>query len=220
MPVMIALGVAGLASSMAGGIMGAQGKASSMKAQAMQAEINRKWDEFGKELDLGRQRGQMGLAEFDRLFANQTIERDSLASQLAQGRAAQEQYEYASAQFSRSYRQMRAATEASMASRGAARGGTAEAIAKQMEMDASSDQLRIKANFNNQMDMFETQRNQQLSKRNLRQTTAPPQYIPSTPVPMPNTSGMVAGATLSGLGGMLGGLAGMKDGSGNSIWGE
>lgn len=216
MPVMIALGVAGLAASVGGGVMGAKGQANSAKSQAMQAEINRQWQEFNKELNLEIQRGQMGVNEMDRLYQNKRAIGQSYENQLAQERAAREQFQYATQQFSRNYRQNSEAMSASMASRGTGRGGTADAIKNQQFMNAASDQLRMVGNLENQLDMFENQRNQQMSQLNARSADRPPAYIPSTPIPMPNTGGMIAAAALSSGGAALGGMAGMFAGGGTS----
>lgn len=209
MPVMIALGVAGLASSIGGSVMGAQGAASSAEAQAMQAEINRQWQEFEKDMNREIQRGQMGIAEMDRLYKNRRTIGQSFENELAQSRAAREQFQYSTQQFSRNYRQNSEAMAASAGSRGVGRGGTAQAIQNQMRLNTSSDQLRMVTNLENQMDMFENQRAQQLGQLNARSADRPPAYIPSTPIPMPNTSGMVLGAALSGLGQGLGAFGGM-----------
>ncbi len=212
MGAMIALGVAGLAASVGGGVMGAMGQASSAKAQAAQAEINRKWQEFEKQMNQEIQRGQMGVSEMDRLYQNKKMVGTSFEAKLAQDRAAREQFEYATSQFSRNYRQQQGAISASAGSRGAGRGGTADAIANQLKTNSVSDQMRIKSNLENQLDMFENNRNQQLGQLNARSVDMPPTYIPSTPIPTPNTDGMVMGAMLSGLGSGLGGLAGMMSG--------
>jgi len=213
MAVMIGLGIAGLAASVGGGVMGAEASASSAKAQAMQAEINRKWQEFEKEMNQEMQRGQLGIAEMDRLYQNKKVTGTSFENQLAQSRAAREQFQYATNQFSRNYSQTKAAVTSSSGGRGMGRGGTADALANQQRINASSDQLRIQANLDNQLDGFENARNQQLGQLNARAANMPPQYIPSTPIPMPNTDGMVLGAALSGLGSGLGGLAGMFSGA-------
>ena len=212
MPAVI-LGIAGLAASVGGGVMGAQGSASSAKAQAAQAEINRQWQEFEKEWGNQQQRGQMGLAEMDRLLVNTKIEDESLANMLSSQRAARDAFEYSTNQFSRNYRQTKAALTAGSASRGMARGGTADALKNQMAINTASDQIRIKQNFNNQMDMFENKRNQELSQRNLRPSTQPPTYMPSAPIPMPDTSGMMTGAMLGAIGQGLGGAAGIYAGT-------
>ena len=105
---------------------------------------------------------------------------------------------------------------ASATSRGVGRGGTADAIANQQRINTASDQLRMVSNLENQMDMFENQRNQQLGQLNARSADRPPAYIPSTPIPMPNTSGMIMGAALSGIGAGLGAFGGMIAGGGGS----
>ncbi len=220
MGAMIALGVAGLAASVGGGIMGAQGQASQAKAQAAQAEINRKWQEFEKEMNQEIQRGQMGVSEMDRLYQNKKMIGTSFEAKLAQDRAAREQFEYATSQFSRNYQQQQGAIRASAGSRGAGRGGTADALANQLKTNSISDQLRIQTNMENQFDMFENKRNQQLGQINARSADVPPTYIPSTPIPTPNMSGMVLGAALSGLGNGLGGLAGMMSGLNSPEGGE
>ncbi len=212
MPAVI-LGIAGLAASVGGGVMGAQGSANSAKAQATQGEVNRKWQEFEKEWANQQQRGQMGIAEMDRLLINSKIEDESLANMLSSQRAARDAFEYSTNQFSRNYRQTKAALTAGSASRGMARGGTADALKNQMAINTASDQIRIKQNFNNQMDMFENKRNQELSQRNLRPSTEPPMYMPSAPIPMPDTSGMMTGAILGAIGQGLGGAAGIAAGT-------
>lgn len=212
MGAMIALGVAGLAASVGGSVMGAMGQASNAKAQAMQAEVNRQWQEFEKQSNLIAQRGKMGIAEMDRLYRNEKLMGESFENLLAQNRAAREQFEYSTNQYSRNFRQNEAAFQVSAGSRGAGRGGTADAIKNMSRENSASDQLRIKANFENQLDMFENQRNQQLGQLNARSADKPPMYIPSAPIPMPNTDGMVLGAALSGLGAGLGGVAGMMSG--------
>jgi len=211
MPAFI-IGAIGLAASIGGGVMGAQGQASSAKAQAQQAEINRQWQEFEKQMNLGIARGKMGIAEMDRLYRNKKIIGQSREMQLAQQRAAREQYQYTTQQFSRNFRQSADLAKSSMQSRGIGRGGTAAAISNQQIINAASDQLRMQTNFENQMDMFANQRNQALSQINARTADAPPMYIPSTPIPMPNTQGMVLGAALSGLGQGLGAFGGVLAG--------
>lgn len=212
MGAMIALGVAGLAASVGGGVMGAMGSASSAKAQAAQAQVNRKWQEFEKEMNLEIQRGQMGVSEMDRLYQNNKMIGTSYETMLAESRAARDQFQYATNQFSRNYSQQKAALSSSSGSRGMGRGGTADALANQLKANTTSDQLRIQSNLNNQLDMFENKRNQQMGQLNARSVDKPPSYLPSTPIPMPNTDGMVMGAMLSGLGQGLGGVSGMMSG--------
>lgn len=212
MGAMIALGVAGLAASVGGGVMGAMGSASSAKAQAAQAEMNRKWQEFEKQMNVEIQRGQMGVNEMDRLYQNKKVTGSSYETMLAESRAARDQFQYASNQFSRNYSQQKAALTSSSGSRGMGRGGTADALSNQIKANTTTDQIRIQSNLENQLDMFENKRNQQLGQLNARSADRPPSYMPSSPVPMPNTDGMVMGAMLSGLGGALGGVSGMMSG--------
>ena len=211
MPVII--GAIGLAASIGGGVMGSMGQAASAKAQARQQEINLKWQEFEKQMNLEIQRGQMGIAEMDRLYKNKRAIGGSQETMLAENRAAREQFQYATNQFSRNYRQNSAAITASTGSRGVGRGGTADALANQLRTNTSDDQLRMVTNLENQLDMFENKRNQQLGQINARSADKPPMYFPSTPIPEPNTSGMVLGSILGGLGAGIGGMAGAFSGA-------
>ena len=203
--------IAGIALSAGGMVSGAMGQRASAKAQYEQAKINQQWSEFEKQMSLTQQRGAMGLQEFDRLFGNAMLEKESLQQQVYGQRAYREQSRYNAQQILRGYRQAMAKQTSSMASRGAGRGGTADAIERQANEDMKNDFVRIRTNDTNQLAMFENQRNQMLKQRNMRPTNQPPTYIPATPVQSPNTSGMVAGALMGALGQGIGGLAGMFD---------
>lgn len=205
----VALGVASLAMGVMGSVSSAQGAANSAQAQYEQQRINQQWSEFEKQMSLTQQRGAMGLAEFDRLFGNQTLERESLEQQVYGQRAYRQQSQYNTQQLIRASRQAQAKQSASVASRGMARGGTAEAIARQADADFKNDLARLRVNDTNQLAAFENQRNQMLKQRNMRPTNQPPTYIPSTPVQPPNTSGMMTGALLGATAQGLGGLAGI-----------
>jgi len=204
----IALGIASLAMGAAGSMSSAQGAANSAQAQYMQQKINQQWSEFEKQMQLTQQRGAMGLAEFDRLFGNAVLEKESLAQQVYGQRAYREQSQYNTQQLVRASRQAQAKQGSSIASRGMARGGTADAIARQADADFANDLARIRVNDKNQLAAFENQRNQMLKGRNMRPTNQPPTYLPATPVQPPNTSGMMAGALMGSLASGLGGLAG------------
>ena len=204
----VALGVAGLAASIGGSMMGAQASATGSKAAYEQQRINQQWTEFEKQMSLTQQRGAMGLQEFDRLFGNQTLERESLEQQIYGQRAYREQSQYAAQQMVRSSRQAQAAQNSSISSRGMARGGSADAIRRQSEADFTNDLARMRVNDTNQLAAFGNQRNQMLKQRNMRPTNQPPTYIPATPIQPPNTSGMMMAAVLGGLGQGLGAVGG------------
>ena len=201
--------LAGLALGAASSVMGAAAQGQQQKAQAAQAEINRQLAEFEKQYNLEQQRGQMGLAEMQRILRQGQGQKESLAAMLQQKRASREQEEYASNQFSRNFRQQKARAEMSMASRGASRGGTADAIAAQLDRDAAADSARIRVNFQNQRDSFTNKRNAAMAELFSGPATAkPPTYFPSTPIPMPDTSGSQIAAALGGLGSVIGAYAG------------
>lgn len=201
--------IAGIGLSAAGMVSGAMSQAAQAEAQYEANRINQEWTEFEKEMSLTQQRGAMSLAEFDRLFGNAMLEKESLQQQVYGQRAYREQSRYNAQQINRAFRQASATRSSSMASRGAGRGGTADAISRQAERDQLNDRARIRVNDDNQLAAYENQRNQMLKKRNMRPSNQPPTYIPATPVQPPNTSGMVAGALLGALGQGIGGLAGM-----------
>ncbi len=208
MPVAIGLGVASLAAGLAGSAAQAAGQAATTEAGYQQAKINQQWQEFEKQMSLTQQRGAMGLQEFDRLFGNQTLERESLEQQIYGQRAYREQSQYNTSQMVRAARQATARQQGSLTSRGVGRGGTAEAIQRQAENDMANDLVRLRTNDMNQLAQFENQRNQMLKQRNMRPTNQPPTYIPATPVQQPSTSGMMMGALLGATAQGLGGLAG------------
>ena len=217
MPVAIGLGVASLAAGLAGSAASAAGQAATTEAGYQQAKINQQWQEFEKQMSLTQQRGAMGLQEFDRLFGNQTLERESLEQQIYGQRAYREQSQYNTSQMVRAARQATARQQGSMSSRGVGRGGTADAIQRQAENDMANDLARLRTNDMNQLAQFENQRNQMLKQRNMRPTNQPPTYIPATPVQQPDTSGMMMGAllgaTAQGLGGLAGAFGGMQSSS-------
>ena len=213
MAVAIGLGVAGLATSMISGIAGAQSAASNAEAQAMQAQINRQWSEFQNQYGIIQARGQAGLTELQRLTNNANIERDSLRMLLNNKAAVRDAEAYTISQYQRQSRSVMATQESSLASRGFARGGTSEAIQRQAAVDSKNDLIRIQSNADAQISQYTNQRNQQLAQRNLMKTSGPGGYIPSTPIAMPDTSGMMTGALLGAIGQGLGGVAGMFAGS-------
>ena len=206
--VSIGLGVASLAAGLAGSAASAAGQAATTEAGYQQAKINQQWQEFEKQMSLTQQRGAMGLQEFDRLFGNQMLERESLEQQIYGQRAYREQSQYNMNQLIRANRTAMARQQGSLTSRGAGRGGTADAIARQAENDFQNDLVRLRVNDRNQLAQFENQRNQMLKQRNMRPTNQPPTYIPATPVQQPDTSGMMMGALLGATAQGLGGLAG------------
>lgn len=210
MPVTVAL--IGLAASVGGGIVSAQGQQSANVAQATQAEINRKWTEFEKQMNLEIERGKMGITEMDRLYRNQKLISMSREQELFKRRAAQEAFEYQSTQYSRSYRDAAATMTASLESRGSTRGGTAAALKNQLIENANADQFRMVKNLYNSFDQFANERQQTLSQLNARTGDMPPMYLPSAPIPVPANNGAVLGAALSGLGQGLGALAGARAG--------
>ena len=201
--------IAGLALSVGGTVSGAMGQRQSTRAQYEQAKINQDWSEFEKQMSLTQQRGAMGLQEFDRLFGNAMLEKESLEQQVYGQRAYRDQQQYQLNQMVRSARQTQAKQTSTMASRGAGRGGTAEAIQRQAQNDLNNDWARMRVNEEQQLKMFANQRNQMLKQRNMRPSNQPPTYIPATPVQSPNTNGMMAGALMGALGQGLGGMAGM-----------
>lgn len=204
----VVIGAIGLAASIGGSMMSAQGSAQSAKAQYEQQRINQQWAEFEKQMQLTQQRGAMGLQEFDRLFGNAMLERESLEQQVFASRAYRDQSQYNTSQLVRASRQAQARQNSTMASRGMGRGGTSEAIKNQARTDMMNDLGRIRVNDTYQLAAIENQRNQMLKQRNMRPTNQPPTYIPATPVQPPNTSGMLMGAMLGGLASGIGGLAG------------
>lgn len=218
MGIAAALGVASLAMGVAGSASSASASKSAAQAQYMQQEINRKWQEFDKEMELTRQRGVMGLKEFDRLFANALIERESLETYVNSKEALTRQQQYQFMQVYRQQQTMRRKQQMSMASRGMGRGGTADAIAAQTEADFQSDMVRMRNNNQASLGALKNQRNQALRQRNMRPTDQPPTYIPSTPIPPPNTAAM-DGAILGAVAQGLGGLAGVAAGGGFNFGG-
>ena len=212
MAVAIGLGIASMAAGMAGSAASAAGQAATTEAGYQQAKINQQWQEFEKQMSLTQQRGAMGLQEFDRLFGNQMLERESLEQQIYGQRAYREQAQYNTNQLIRANRTAMARQQGSLTSRGMGRGGTAEAIASQAENDFQNDLVRLRVNDRNQLAQFENQRNQMLKQRNMRPTNQPPTYIPATPVQKPDTSGMMMGALLGATAQGLGGLAGVFGG--------
>lgn len=208
MPVGIGLGIASLVAGVGGSVAGAAGQAASTRAGYEQARINQEWQEFEKQMSLTQQRGVMGLQEFDRLFGNQTLERESLEQMVYGQRAYRQQSQYNINQMVRAARQTEARQQGTLTSRGAGRGGTADAIKRQAENDFNNDWARIRVNDESQLAQFENQRNQMLKQRNMRPTNQPPTYIPATPVQQPDTSGMMMGALLGATAQGLGGLAG------------
>ena len=206
----VALGVASLVMGAAGAASSAQGQATGARAQYEQQRINQQWSEFEKQLALSQQRGTMGLQEFDRLFGNAILERESLQQQILGQRAYRDQSQYQTQQLVRNFRETMAKQSGSLASRGIGRGGSAEAIKRQTQMNMLNDHSRIRINDEYQLAAFENQRNEVLKKRNLRPTNQPPTYIPATPVQMPNTDGLMAGALLGAVAQGLGGLAGAE----------
>lgn len=209
MAVAIALGIGSLVMGAAGAASSAQGQAVGAEAQFTQQQINQQWSEFEKQLALTQQRGIMGLKEFDRLFGNAVLERESLQQQILGQRAYRDQSQYKTQQLIRNYRETMAKQSGSLGSRGVGRGGSADAIQRQTQMNMLNDHSRIRINDEYQLAAFENQRNEILKKRNLRPTNQPPTYIPATPVQPPNTSGMVTGALIGSIAQGLGGIAGV-----------
>lgn len=216
MAVAIGLGIASMAAGMAGSAAQAAGQAATTEAGYQQARINQQWQEFEKQMSLTQQRGAMGLQEFDRLFGNQMLERESLEQQIYGQRAYRQQSQYNINQMVRAARQTEARQQGTLTSRGAGRGGTADAIKRQAENDFNNDWARIRVNDESQLAQFENQRNQMLKQRNMRPTNQPPTYIPATPVQQPDTSGMMMGALLGATAQGLGGLAGAFGGAQSS----
>lgn len=208
MAVAIGLGIASMAVGMAGSASQAAGQAATTEAGYQQAKINQEWQEFEKQMSLTQQRGAMSLKEFDRLFGNQVLERESLEQQIYGQRAYRQQSQYNTSQMVRASRQAMARQQGTLTSRGVGRGGTADAIRRQSENDLMNDLARLQVNDVNQMAQFKNQRNQMLKQRNMRPTDQPPTYIPATPVQKPDTSGMMAGALLGAAAQGLGGIAG------------
>jgi hypothetical protein len=203
--------VASLALGGAGMVSGAMGQAAQSRAQYEQARINQQWSEFEKQLNIERQRGAMGLQEFDRLMGNANLERETLEAQIFGRRNIIDQSQYQTEQLLRASRQAQARQQSSLTSRGAGRGGTAQAIQNQTETDVMNDLARIRTNELNSLEQLEAQRNRQLQQRNMRPATQPPTYIPATPVQSPNTNGMLAGALLGAMGQTIGGFAGWQN---------
>lgn len=214
MAVAIGLGIASLAAGVAGTMSSASSAASNAQAQAAQAEINRKWQEWERELNTINMRGDAALAEFNRLYNNSVIERESLEVLMAQKAASRAAEAYEVNQFVRQSRQLNARQQSSLASRGMGRGGTADAIKRQADSDFWNDLIRIEANYDNQRSMYDNQRNQALKQRNMMTTKMPATYIPSVPIPQPDTSGMMSGAIMSSIGQIAGGAAGIYAGMG------
>ena len=212
MPVAIGLGVASLATGIVGGISGAASQANAAQAQYEQNRINQQWSEFEKQMSITQQRGAMGLAEFDRLMANSTLERETLEQSMYSKAFLREQREYDMSQFYRQSQQIKGQQASAIASRGMSRGGTADAIQNQTEVDTANDLARMSSNYDAQLSAIDNQRNQALRQRNLRPSNQPPTYIPATPVQRPDTSGMMTGAILGSLASGLGGLAGIYGG--------
>tara|TARA_B110000008_G_scaffold231721_1_gene235004 strand:+ start:810 stop:1532 length:723 start_codon:yes stop_codon:yes gene_type:complete len=201
--------LAGLALGAVGSIMGSAAQGAQAKAQAAQAEMNRQLQEFEKQYNLEQQRGAMGLAEMQKILSQGQGQKESLAAMLAQKRASRDQEQYASNQFSRSFRQNKARAQMTMTSRGTGRGGTADAVQSQLDRDAAADSGRIRVNFSNQRDSFENSRNAAMQSLFSGGATAkPPTYFPSSPIPMPDTSGQLMGSILSSIGGVVGGAMG------------
>ena len=137
MAVAIGLGIASMAAGMAGSAAQAAGQAATTEAGYQQAKINQQWQEFEKQMSLTQQRGAMGLQEFDRLFGNQTLERESLEQQIYGQRAYREQSQYnTSSDGSSSSSGRRPGSKGpSRPAERAGRGGTADAIQRQAEND-------------------------------------------------------------------------------------
>ena len=206
----MAIMIAGLALGAAGSIMGQAAQGQQQEAAAAQAEMNRQMQEFETQYNIGQQRGTMGLSEMQKILGQQQGQKQSLEMMLNQKRASREQEQYASNQFSRSFRQNKARAENSMFSRGAGRGGTADAVQNMLSVDAASDSARIRQNFAAQRDGFTNQRNTYMAKLfSAPSTPKPPTYFPSTPIPMPDTSGAMAATVLSSMGSLVGGIGGV-----------
>lgn len=210
----MAIMIAGLALGAVGSVMGSAAQGQQQKAQAAQAEMNRQLQEFEKQYNLEQQRGQMGLAEMQKILRQSKGQKQSLQVLMNEMRASREAEEYASNQFSRSFKQNVARADMSMTSRGAGRGGTADALRKQLDRDAAADAGRIRQNFQNQRDGFVNKRNAAMEQLfSGPATPKPPTYFPSTPIPMPDNSGAMTAAVLGGLGSVVGGMAGRYGGS-------
>ena len=207
----MAIMIAGLAIGAVGSIAGAAGKANAAKAQASQAEVNRRWQEYETQYNLNQQRGAMGLSEMQRILGQNQFQRDSMGQLVAQRRAVNDATNYANTQYNRQFRSAKANVTMSMNSRGSGRGGTADALQAQLNHTAAQDSLRIKQNGQNQIDALASQRNAQLMQIfGKPQPPKPPTYFPSSPIPMPDTSGMMMGAVLGSIGGAIGSYAGAQ----------
>lgn len=206
----MAIMIAGLAIGAVGSIASAAGQASAAKAQAGQAEVNRRWQEYETQYNLEQQRGAMGLSEMQRILGQNQFQRSSMEQAVAQRRAIREQTEYANTQFNRQIRSARASANMAAASRGTSRGGTADALERQMDRVSAEDSIRIQQNGQNQIDAIMSRRNAELMNIfGKPQPPKPPTYFPSTPIPQPDTSGMMTGAILSGVGSLVGGIGGV-----------
>ena len=206
----MAIMIAGLAIGAVGSIASAAGQASAAKAQAGQAEVNRRWQEYETQYNLEQQRGAMGLSEMQRILGQNQFQRSSMEQAVAHRRAIREQTEYANTQFNRQIRSARASANMAAASRGTSRGGTADALERQMDRVAAEDSIRIQRNGQNQIDAIMSRRNAELMNIfGKPQPPKPPTYFPSTPIPQPDTSGMMTGAILSGVGSLVGGIGGV-----------
>ena len=216
----MAIMIAGLALGAAGSIMGQAAQGQQQQAAAAQAEMNRRMQEFETQYNIGQQRGTMGLSEMQKILGQQQGQKQSLEMMLNQKRASREQEQYASNQFSRSFRQNKARAENSMFSRGAGRGGTADAVQNMLSVDAASDSARIRQNFAAQRDGFTNQRNTYMAKLfSAPSTPKPPTYFPSTPIPMPDTVLSSMGSLVGGIGGVAAANQGATQGAqGGSQW--
>jgi hypothetical protein len=205
----MAVMIAGLAIGAVGSIASAQGQASAAKAQAQQAEVNRRWQEFETQYNLQQQRGTMGLSEMQRVLGQNRFQKESMAQMVAQQRAIRQNTEYQNTQYNRQYRTAEANRSMTMNSRGVGRGGTADALERQLNHTAAEDSLRIRQNGQNQLDAVASQRNAQLMEIfGKAQAPKPPTYFPSSPIPQPDTSGMMTGAVLGAIGGAIGAYGG------------
>jgi hypothetical protein len=196
-------GIAGGAAAIVGGIQAAQ----QAKAQAMAAEISRRWGDFNQQWQNQQQNFELSQRWRADRTMREDVRRKSLTNQLATQSEIYRQEATQQSVISQRYLDAFGNVNASIETRGGDPSrGTGRILLNQVDQMILKDANALNRNRRIAINNARAGRQSELDRLGFQFEQLPSTYMPSTPISQPDVSGMLAASILSGLGGIGGGL--------------
>lgn len=187
------------------------GQAKNAKQQAKAQAMQQRWDNFVGELSNMRANFIQSQQYAFAMQHRKQVGDASIKTLASQERAIRDSLDFSTAAASRSYQQLADSLESSAETRGIdTTRGSASLLSKSAQAGVINDMLSLRRQADAALTNAREDRKNTMA--NLGPVTAPlaNYFFPSTISQMPNTSGILVGSLLSGMGSILGGAEALQ----------